>query len=330
VTASIAPLPWLAAILAGATICGCGEPHASAQRTTLSHRAGLARAGRGISLRVASVTRLPERIQLPAVADDAGGALAIGGLNAQDGSVASIVRIDSGGAHRVGSLPVSLHDAAAASVDGHTYLFGGGNAGSANAVIMRVQGAGARAVGGLPVGASDVAAATIGHTAYIVGGFTETVALRTILAYTPPSGVRVVARLPLPLRYAAVAAVGGRLLIAGGTAGTSAQRAILSFDPTSAVVRRIGALAHPLTHAAGASLNGIFYVIGGRGESLTAQSSAILAINPSSGKVSTAGHLPRALSDIGGASLPGRILLVGGRDSSGRAQDRALTLVSSP
>ncbi len=268
-------------------------------------------------------------MQLPAVAPQADGALALGGLDALDASVAGMVRIGAAGAHGAGSLPFALHDAAAANIDGHVYLFGGGNAGSASAAIMRVQGASAGMVGSLPVGASDVAAATIGHTAYIVGGFTETVPLRTIVAYTPGSGARVVAMLPRPLRYAAVAAVGGRLLIAGGTSGTSAQRAILSFDPVSGVVRQLGELPHALTHAAGASLNGRFYVIGGRGENLTAQTAAILAVDPATGRISAAGRLPQAVSDSGAASLPGRILLVGGRDSAGRAQDQVLTLLAS-
>lgn len=319
-------------VLAGAWACGCGSSGAAPHRIPVSAGADRQRAVRARSpmLRVRSVTRLPAAVQLPAVAPLADGALALSGLDALDASVAGVVRIDANGAHSAGSLPVALHDAAATSIDGHVYLFGGGNAGSASAAIMRVEGAAARVVARLPVAASDVAGATIGHTAYIVGGFTETVPLRTIVAYTPGTAARVVAMLPLPLRYAAVAAVGGRLLIAGGTSGASAQRAILSFEPASGLVRQLGELPHATTHAAGATLHGLFYVIGGRGEGLSAQTAAIQAVNPATGTVKAAGRLPRAMSDVGSASLPGRILLVGGRDSSGRAQDRALTLVASP
>ena len=319
-------------VLLAAWSGGCGTSVTATHRTATV--LGTVRSGSPRSpfptLRIRSVTRLPAPVQLPAVAPDTEGALTLGGLDALDASVAGAVRIDAGGAHDAGSLPIALHDAAAASIDGHVYLFGGGNAGRASAAIMRVDGTTAHVVGQLPVGASDVAAASIGHTAYIVGGFTETVPLRTIVAYTPGVGTRVAATLPLPLRYAAVASVGGRLLIAGGTSGTSAQRTILSFDPISGVVRRLGELPHALTHAAGACLNGIFYVIGGRGEGLTAQTATILAVNPATGAIRVAGRLPRAVSDMGAASLPGRILAVGGRDSSGRVQDRAYTLVSSP
>ena len=90
---------------------------------------------------------------------------------------------------------------------------------------------------------------------------------------------------------------------------------------------QIGELPHALTHAAGASLNGVMYVIGGRGEGLTDQTSTILAVDPRSGAVRVAGHLPKALSDLGAASLPDRILAIGGRDSAGAVQDVALTLV---
>jgi N-acetylneuraminic acid mutarotase len=161
----------------------------------------------------------------------------------------------------------------------------------------------------------------------VVGGYTVSAPLRTIVAFRPGAATRVVGMLPRPLRYAAVAAVDGRVLVAGGTSGTTAERAILSFDPQSGVVREIGLLRQATTHAAGASLNGWFYVIGGRGEGLSDQRSTILAIDPRSGTVRTAGHLPEALSDIGATSLTGRLLAVGGRNSAGMVSARALTLL---
>jgi hypothetical protein len=107
----------------------------------------------------------------------------------------------------------------------------------------------------------------------------------------------------------------------------AAQRTILSFDPATGDVRELGSLPSAVTHAAGASLNGRFYLLGGRGDSLTGQRASILAIDPVSGAVRLAGRLPQAMSDLGVASLPGHILLVGGRDSNRNASDHALTLV---
>ena len=123
-----------------------------------------------------------------------------------------------------------------------------------------------------------------------------------------------------------MAAVDGHLLIAGGTSGVAAERAILSFDPATRTVRQIGDLPYPVTHAAAAALNGAFYLLGGRSESLSGQRSSILAIDPRSGAVRPAGHLPEALSDMGATALAGHILAVGGRNSAGGVYDRALTL----
>jgi hypothetical protein len=81
-----------------------------------------------------------------------------------------------------------------------------------------------------------------------------------------------------------------------------------------------------LTHAAGAALGGIFYVIGGRGGSLGDQIAGIYAVDPATGRVSRAGRLPVALSDLGAATLGDRILTLGGRDKGGRARDEILTL----
>ncbi|HST54344.1 MAG TPA: hypothetical protein VLJ42_00415 [Solirubrobacteraceae bacterium] len=316
-----------AALVLALAACGASTTRTTATRQPSQSAARAAGVSRGATatLQLTATTRLPAAVQLPAVAAYADGALASGGLDAQDASVASIVRVGSAGAHRLGVLPQALHDAAAANIDGHVYFFGGGNAASASTAILRVQGAGTRVVGRLPAPSSDVAAATLGHTAYVVGGYTELRPLRTIVGFTPGSGAHVVGMLPRALRYAAVAAVDGRLLIAGGTSGATAQRAILSFDPATGAVRQIGSLPRALTHAAGATLNGRFYLLGGRTDNLTGQRREILAIDPVHGSVQTAGELPRALSDLGAASLPDRILLVGGRDSTGRVHDRVLT-----
>ena len=87
---------------------------------------------------------------------------------------------------------------------------------------------------------------------------------------------------------------------------------------------------HPLTHAAGASLGGTFFVIGGRSDSLAGQTASILAIDPTTGRVHTAGHLPLALSDLGATTVGGRILAVGGRDAHGGVHDEIWTLEGRP
>jgi hypothetical protein len=114
------------------------------------------------------------------------------------------------------------------------------------------------------------------------------------------------------------------MFIAGGTSGTAAQRAVLRFDPRSGQVEQVAELRHPVTHAAGASLHGHFYVIGGRGDGVNSASAAVSEVDPSTDRVRAAGRLPVALSDAGAASEPGGIVVVGGRDSAGRAHNEIL------
>lgn len=310
------------------TLGACGGSSSQSATASSAHAGTQPRAAvrPAMKLRVTGTTALPAAVQLPAVTADGHGALAVGGLDAADSSVASIVLIDGSGTRVIGQLPFALHDIGAAEIEGQAFTFGGGEPGGASDAIFRIGAAGAQLAGRLPAASSDLSAATIGHTAYVIGGYTVSAPLRTIVAFTPGGHARVAATMPRPLRYASVAAVGGRILIAGGTSGETAQRAILSFDPTSGTVRQIGELPRALTHAAGAALNGWFYVLGGRGESLTDQSSSVLAIDPRSAAVHRAGTLPEALSDIGATTLGGRVVAVGGRNRSGTVSDRALTL----
>ena len=77
-------------------------------------------------------------------------------------------------------------------------------------------------------------------------------------------------------------------------------------------------------------MNGSFYLLGGRSESLSGQRSSILAVDPRNGSVRSAGRLPEALSDVGATSLGDHILAVGGRNRAGTVSDRALTLRPAP
>ena len=273
-------------------------------------------------------TALPAPVQLPAVAPAPGGVFSVGGLDAADSSVAGVVLIDGSGARDVAKLPLALHDAAAAQIDGQTYMFGGGELARSERIDLRdrvVGRADRRKACRRDLGhhcRDDRAHRVHGRRLHRVGAAAHDRRVHPRRrsedrrdASTPTCATR------------PSAAVGGRLLIAGGTSGVTAQRAILSFDPATRTVRQIGELPQPLTHAAGASLNGWFYVLGGRGENLSEQHSSIYAMDPRTGAVRQAGRLPEALSDIGAASLAGRIVAVGGRNSSGTVSAHALTLL---
>src|SRR5207249_1576806 len=145
-----------------------------------------------------------------------------------------------GRSRAAGRLPVAVHDAAAARLEGVVYVFGGGDGSAQHDEIVQL---GRGVVGRLPAPSSDQAAAAIGDTAYVVGGFTGTRWLDTIVAWKPGQRARVVARLPVPVRYAAVTAAGGSLFVAGGSLPSGdASRTVFAYSPRSGEVERVGQL----------------------------------------------------------------------------------------
>ncbi len=242
------------------------------------------------------------------------------GLTAADTSRADVISVTGGHERVLGRLPGALHDAAAASLGGDLYLFGGGDGVRQLDAILRVDprtGAVVR-VGRLPAPSSDQAAAALDGTAYVVGGYDGASWLDTIIAWRPGGAARVVGHLPTALRYAAVTAAGGRIVIAGGTTpGGGATAVVEDFDPATGRVSALGRLPAPTTHAAAASIGRAAYVIGGRGTAVGTPVGRITAVNPATGKIAPAGALPTPLSDLAAAGLAHRIVLVGGRSTAG-------------
>ncbi|HET7515348.1 MAG TPA: hypothetical protein VFJ60_11145 [Gaiella sp.] len=249
------------------------------------------------------------------------GAMLLGGLTAADLSRGDIRFATSRGDRAAGWLPTAVHDAAATRLGGFVYVFGGGTAtGTQSDEIVRVPvgGGGTAVVARLPSPSSDQAAAVIRGTAYVVGGYTGTRWLDTIVAWRPDSPPRVVARLPFPLRYAAVTAAVGKLVIAGGSLENgSASDTVLEYRPGAARVTRIGTLPAKTTHAGAATLDGVAYVIGGRGGAVGTPSATVVAVDPQTRRVFPAGLLRTPRSDLAAVSLGDRILLAGGRGRSG-------------
>jgi YVTN family beta-propeller protein len=172
--------------------------------------------------------------------------------------------------------------------------------------------------GRLPAPSSDQAAAVAGDTAYVVGGYTGSRWLDTIVAWRPGSPPRVVAHLPTALRYAAVTAIRNTIVIAGGSLpdGT-ASTAVLEYVPATGRVRRVARLPAPTTHAAGAALGDVAYVIGGRGATIGTPTDRVVALDVGSGRIRPAGRLSTPRSDLAAVALGRRIFLAGGRSRGG-------------
>ena len=311
--------------------CSSGSRHDAATTTaaTVRHHVVTAPPARPPRLVERPLPSLPTPLRDAAAARSGSGALVAGGLDAADTSVDQIRFVSAQGDTQRAALPSVRHDAAAASVGGKTYVFGGGDWIRQLDEIVEVDGGGARVVGRLPQPASDVAAATIGDTTYVVGGYTGRAWLNTILAWKPGGQPRVAARMPSPLGYAAVTSVGGKLVIAGGSlpSGT-ASSAVLVFDPVTGRVRRLGRLPAPTTHAAAATTGGTAYVIGGRGPATNTPTARIVAIDPQARTVRRSGALATRRSDLAAVTVGKRILLVGGRGPSGTSANVAELVVA--
>ncbi len=311
----------LGAVLA-AGVAGCGTGKSTATGSAGHggpHRLAHLATARPVTARAAHLVYHPlyalaAPLRDPASAVlDRGRFVLVGGLDGADASSAGIEVAGLRGVLRTGSLPLAQHDAQGAELDGQVYVFGGGSFSELNHIISFDPATGSvHGVGILPHAESDVAVTASGGTAYVVGGYDGASWLNTILAWRPGSGVHVVGHLPVGLRYATASAVGGRVLIAGGSTPTGASSAVYSFDPDSGLVRRIGRLPDPLTHAASATLGRYVYVIGGRGDSLVSQTADIWSVDPLTGAVRFAGRLPEPLSDTGVQALGGVIVVAGG------------------
>ncbi len=314
----------LAAALGLVLLAGCGGGHHAAPSSTPGKTLTVSRSVR----RAAPIRRLvavpagnlASAVQDAASAPWTGGAVLIGGLTPSDVSSDEIVTATRAGSQRVGRIPTALHDSAAVTIGGRTYLFGGGTGVAQIDTILMVDprtGA-AQQVGRLPAGSSDQSAAAIGRTAYVVGGYTGTHWLDTIVAWTRDGTARVVAHLPHTLRYAAVTAAAGRIVIAGGSLENgTASDAVYAFVPATRRVLRIGRLPAATTHAAAATIGGTAFVIGGRSATLNTPTSRIVAVDPTKRTVRAAGSLREPLSDLAAVAESHGILLAGGHGRSG-------------
>ncbi len=263
---------------------------------------------------------LPAPLMDPSYVASGGGIVLLGGLNAADTSVDTVIAAAYHGSQVIARLPSVRHDTAAAVINRNIYVFGGGNGPSQLSDIVRVdpRRGTSSLIGHLPAASSDSTASAIGGTAYVVGGYTGTRWLNTIVAYRPGTAAHVVAHLPKTLRYAAVTAVGNSLVIAGGSLENgTASDGVLLFVPATGRVTKLGTLPSPTTHAAAAAIGGIAYVIGGRGASLGTPTTAIVAIDVARKRVRAAGQLQSARSDLAAATVGSRIIVAGGKGASG-------------
>jgi serine/threonine-protein kinase PknK len=301
-------------------VAGCGGSSSSASHSTTTaavHHHAPATRPRPTTLLAAGSLALPSAREGTATAPFGGGSIIVsGGQSAAGTSTSTVFRLDPlGHAGALAPLPGPIHDAAAAEVAGRLLTFGGGQFEGSDRIIQVLPGQ-PRQVGTLPQALSDLDAAVIGSVAYVAGGWNGSVTNPDIYAAQPTGGVTRVGTLPIGVRYPAVGALAGKLVVAGGetTAGTPTTTASM-FDPATDRVTPLPALPVATDHAAGAVLNGRFYLIGGLRDGVFTD--AIISWAPGEPRWRPAGHLPTALADLAAAPFDGGIAVVGGRGAAG-------------
>jgi hypothetical protein len=249
-------------------------------------------------------------------------ALLLGGVESSGAPSDRAVQIAAGQVASQARVSTPLRYAAAASIAGTVYLFGGERTQPSAAILQVDPMGGTQMVGQLPTPVAEAGVAVVAGTAYIVGGTDGSHPLSSIVAWGPGLSAHIVAELPQGLRFPAVAPVAGQVIVAGGSTSHGASRGVLGFDPTSQQVTGLTVLPTPISHASAAVLDGRMYVLGGQTGGPGTQTDHIENYDPQSASVSPAGLLPSPLSDAVAVSLGRSILLAGGVDDAGQSHDQ--------
>lgn len=253
--------------------------------------------------------------------------IVIGGLDSASASANGIYNLDpaTGGLRPSGTLAEPLHDAAAASLSGRIYVFGGGASASTAHVESFSEGHSASLAGQLPAARSDLAAVSLGGKAYVLGGYDGQAPSPEVLETVDGHRFTTVARLPVPVRYPAAVAAGNAIYVFGGETATGKDTdAIQRIDLASGEARVVGHLPSALSHASATVLGRRVYVLGGStGGSAT---NRILRFDPSSAAITPEGHLPLAVANAAVGVVGGTAYLIGGVGGNGSALASVVTV----
>jgi hypothetical protein len=271
--------------------------------------------------------RLPIGLHGLVVAASPRGLLAMGGEDRGGTSTDRVYRLDppSGTIRPDGTLAQPLHDAAAATTNGQTLVFGGGNTSTLDSVQALQPGGSATIVGRLPDAVSDLSAVPLAGGAYVLGGFNGQTPSAAVFQTTTGRSFERVARLPTPVRYTAVATLGDKIYAFGGElADGSDTDEIQEYDIGTERAVVAGHLPMAVSHASAVTIDGAIYLLGGRVAG--AASDRILRFDPSRNVGVPAGHLPHPVFDGAAGHFGGRAYLLGGLGRGDSALDSLIEL----
>jgi Kelch motif len=316
------PITLATAIFVGLSACGTSSPVAptATARSTAPKAltAPSATSNSNAPTYAPRITIARSAIRLPA-ARSRGVALALGsgilfcGGLASDGSTSGvIVRIDleTNRASVIGAMPVAVHDAGAAVIDGFGLVFGGGSS-APTSVAQRLNASAAGSiVGELPANRADLAAVEVDGELVIVGGGTPARNDDRVLATSDGRTFRQVARLVVPVRYPAVAVSNGIVYVIGGRTDAGDSNLVQAMNPRTGTTRIVGHLARGLSHASAFVVGDVLLVAGGRTAGVAQD--AVWHIDLTRGTATEVGRLPYRVSDMASAVVDGVAYLIGG------------------
>jgi len=256
--------------------------------------------------------RLPQALSRVVAVNVGGKVLVVGGLTARQQTTASIEAFDpsTGGVTEAGKLAAPVHDAAAAVIDGHAFVVGGGAASTTNAVQeVRSNGAAAR-VGQLPQPRSDDSVAVSGNSLYVVGGYDGVHEVPGVLVTTDGKTFTQAGQLGETIRYGAAYAAKGSVWMFGGEHRGVATADIQRVDTGTGHSSVVAKFPHPLAHETVAALGDEVLVIGGT-DGHTLQNT-VYAFNPSTNAVTVVGSLPESVSDMATVVVGDTAYVIGG------------------
>ncbi|MDA8344666.1 MAG: hypothetical protein M0Z66_04200 [Thermaerobacter sp.] len=298
-------------------LAGCGQAAAPAPHHHVAHKkASVAQAllpVQGFDL--THLTDLPFATDRLAAAFFDGSTYIFGGLR-QSGSTTAIYRLQKANLSAAGSLPLPLHDLAAAALGSHLLVMGGGQVASSPQIFSYAPAtAKVTQYASFPTPLSDLAAVSLGKDVYVFGGFTGSVFSQAIYRIAS-GGVARVASLPLGLRYTGAAALNGSIYLFGGLGVGGYQSAIYRFTPGKGVTK-IGELPSAAAAPLVAPAQGGILVVGGE-VGVNQDLASVYFFTPKGG-LRQIGSLPRPLGYGALVSLgKDRFVVIGGEDGAAR------------
>jgi len=257
--------------------------------------------------------RLPAAVSRPVALASGSRLLVAGGLTHSGNTTATVTTLDPATGQVVAhsSLATPVHDAAGAVLQGHSFVFGGGDS-SVGRVVQQLSTSGkARVVGSLPQPRADLSSTTVTTngttTAYLVGGYDGSTPDTSVLATTDGTTFHQVATLRVGVRYAATTAYDGALWVFGGVVNGAPTRTIQRIDLASGKTTIAGQLPRPLSDASAFVVDNTMLLAGGLTTS-NGRMATVWQVTPGPtqsgasakvGRLKAVAQLPMGASDMG-------------------------------